>query len=435
MLDFQNDELKRLHVQGPYRDDQLAAIARALDEHRTLQLSPLDSGLYPASSVTNAGASGYGDVWVRDNVFVALALWESGRPDAAAAVGKALLAFYHKYRHRLVAAIDAAGPPDVSNRPHVRFNGQTLDEIPGKRWAHAQNDALGYCLWLCARLIQRGILPAQPEFVDTMASLARYFAAIRYWEDEDSGHWEETRKVSASSVGVVVAGLRAWTALLADAPVAAAAHMSGAELLASAHDSIEKGLSALSSILPGECAQLSPRQNRRYDAALLFLLYPLEEIGDAIGDLVLHDAHRYLQGPIGIRRYLGDSYWAPDYDTRVSAMDRTRDYSDDMQSRDRLLEHIGDEAQWCIFDPLLSAYYGRRYGAAGIPAHRDAQAWHFNRALAQVTSDWRCPELYYKRKGEFVANPHSPLLWTQANLLLALTAMRATARRASAERA
>ena len=35
-----------------------------------------------------------------------------------------------------------------------------------------------------------------------------YFQAIRYWQDEDSGHWEERRKIEASSIGAVVAGLR-----------------------------------------------------------------------------------------------------------------------------------------------------------------------------------------------------------------------------------
>ena len=49
----------------------------------------------------------------------------------------------------------------------------------------------------------------------------------------------------------------------------------------------------------------------------------------------------------------GDSYWAPDYDSRLSEADRTRDYSEDIESRNRLLERPGDEAQWCIFDLLI----------------------------------------------------------------------------------
>ncbi len=40
-----------------------------------------------------------------------------------------------------------------------------------------------------------------------LSRFARYFAAVAYCKDEDSGHWEEQRKISASSIGVVVRAL------------------------------------------------------------------------------------------------------------------------------------------------------------------------------------------------------------------------------------
>ena len=135
------------------------------------------------------------------------------------------------------------------------------------------------------------------------------------------------------------------------------------------------------------------------------------------------------KGGIGIRRYPGDSYWAPDYDSRLSPTDRTRDYSEDIASRNRLLEQPGDEAQWCIFDPLISAFHGRRYLSTGAQADLAAQTLYFNRSIAQITPAWRCPELYFKQLGRFVANPHAPLLWTQANLQRALIALQASAGR------
>lgn len=125
-------------------------------------------------------------------------------------------------------------------------------------------------------------------------------------------------------------------------------------------------------------------------------------------------------------RYLGDSYWAPDYEARLSEMDRTRDFSDDLSARDALLSKIGNEAQWCLFDPILSAYFGRRYLGSHSVADRERQLFHFNRSLAQITDDWRCAELYYLRQGEYAINPHVPLQWTQANLLLAVDSLRAT---------
>ncbi len=48
---------------------------------------------------------------------------------------------------------------------------------------------------------------------ELLALFALYFERIRFWEDEDSGHWEERRKVGASSIGTVLAGLRAYGTL------------------------------------------------------------------------------------------------------------------------------------------------------------------------------------------------------------------------------
>ena len=86
----------------------------------------------------------------------------------------------------------------------------------------------------------------------------------------------------------------------------------------------------------------------------------------------------------------------------------------------------GDEAQWCLFDPIASAYYGRRSRETSSVADRERQVFHFNRSLAQITDDWCCAELYYLRQSEDVANPHVPLQWTQANLIVAIDALRAT---------
>src|SRR5262249_47416559 len=96
---------------------------------------------------------------------------------------------------------------DVMERPHVRFNGDTLEEV-SQKWAHAQNDALGYALWMTFRLANEGSLPLTPAGRDVWARFPLYFEVIEYWTDPDSGHWEEARKVESSSIGAVVAGLR-----------------------------------------------------------------------------------------------------------------------------------------------------------------------------------------------------------------------------------
>lgn len=421
---FHNGALQSLHRAQRYALSEIDAIDSALSAHGTLAFSALPTGLYAASP--GAVASGYDNVWVRDNVYVAFAQWEAGRRAEAVAAARAMLRFYDGQRARFDAFIDGgADRADVMQRPHVRFNGLTLAENATERWAHAQNDALGYFLWLCARLAMADPAAFEPADGQTLARLVRYLSAIEFWRDEDSGHWEETRKISASSIGVVVAGLTEWRLLLERRLPVTAALDSDALTLASGL--IASGRQALDAILPAECIQLTTTQNRRYDAALIPLLYPLSIVDGAMADLILHDVETYLAGPIGIRRYLHDSYWAPDYDTRLAASDRTRDYSDDLEVRDALLDDIGEEAQWCIFDALISACYGQRVLQSGRDADRASQARYFNRALAQITADWQCPELYYRRGQELVANPHTPLQWTQANLQLALGVMRATA--------
>ncbi len=306
-LVFHNAALAALRVDGTDRADQVESIAVALQEHGVLAVTPLTTGLYPASSATDLGASGYGRVWVRDNVYVALALLESGRPQAAAAVAKALMAFYSKHRHRLLASPSDATPRGLANRPHVRFDGESLEEIGGEVWPHAQNDALGYCLWLCARLARRQVIELGAGDLDTLALLANYLGKLPYWDDEDSGHWEETRKRSASSIGVVVAGLQEWAELLEEQSDDTVAGTSRTAVIDVAIDAAGAGLEALAGILPAECTQPSPLQHRRYDAALLCLLYPLDVVRGEMADRILSDVRQHLQGEIGIRRYPGDS--------------------------------------------------------------------------------------------------------------------------------
>jgi hypothetical protein len=360
---FHNPGLETLSRDSRYTLDEVEAIAAALTERRTLHMTPLATGLYPASSATAGTSTGYHRVWVRDNVFVAHALAQTGRPDAAAAVARGLLTFYAKHRHRFQITGEADRGLPLA-RPHVRFDGERLEELPDELWPHAQNDALGYCLWLCARLARTGVLVLDDGQVDVLATIAQYFADLRYWDDEDSGHWEETRKRSASSIGVVAAGLQEWLALLGEPSVTLG--LAGREALARrGAEALEAGLRALADILPSECIQASPLQRRRYDAALLFLVDPLGVVGGEMADRVVDDIRAHLQGAIGIRRYLGDSYWAPDYDTRLAPQDWARDFSEDIEVRNRLLPRIGEEAQWCLFDPILSVFHGQRFLATG----------------------------------------------------------------------
>ena len=422
----QNSGILALLAARRYQRDDIDRIENQLQRWGTLTMRPLASGLFPAAA-TATSVSGYGNVWVRDNIHVAYAHHLQGKSEVAALTVRVIFEFFWKHRQRFDAIIAGeADPNDAMLRPHVRFDGESLTELAHEPWPHAQNDALGYALWLCSLLLTAGTLKLDRPVVEMLRRFPRYFEAIRYWEDEDSGHWEETRKRSASSIGTVVAGLEALVALARDPAGALRTAGFDPSIIELASGLAHQGRVALLGILPRECVQLSLRKNRRYDAALLFLVHPLNVVAAPLADLIIADVDRYLSGPHGIRRYLGDSYWAPDYDQRMPEQELTRDYSNDVAMRDTLLERIGDEAQWCIFDPVLSAYFGRCYRETRGQEYLDRQVHHFERALAQITADWRCPELYYSKQGTYVPNPHTPLLWTQANLLTALSAMKAS---------
>lgn len=421
----------RKRIKTHYSSLDIHEIRAFLDCHDSLNFKPLSTGLFPAAGIGPASAaqSGYGNVWVRDNVYVALAHEISGMTGTACAVIEALASFFRKYRERFETIIEQRADPGVPmNRPQVRFDGLNLAENQ-TRWSHAQNDALGYFLWMYCRLAKGGYLTPNTGL---LALFALYFEAIRYWEDEDSGHWEERRKVEASSIGVVVAGLRAFRDLLVKGGTSPAYRSGHREVTPDDLDRlIALGSQALDAILPAECVQSDPRKHRRYDSALLFLVYPLEVVDDAMGQRIVADVLEQLAGDYGIRRYLRDSYWTADYKDKCAPEKLTIDVSENQEERDALAQP-GEEAQWCIFDPIVSSIAGRRYLRTGDPAELERQIHHLNRSLGQLTSaDYPnggllCPEAYYLQHGRYVPNDHVPLLWTQANLSLALSAMEAS---------
>ena len=420
--------------QDSYRADDVRAITRHLTESGTFQFPTLPNGLFSAAIAHSEDQeyTGYQNVWVRDNIHIAHQFHVLGQHAAAVAVVSAITKFLHTQRNKLRDIITGkADPRDVMRRPHIRFDGAKLVELPEK-WAHAQNDAIGYWLWLSSKLAQAGHWQPTGDDIKLFSNFVEYLAAIRFWEDEDSGHWEEARKVEASSVGVATAGLTAvrdYFVTMASAQMPLGATKSFVDQTCRrAETLIEHGRAALQAILPSECVQDDPAKRRRYDAALLFLIYPVRIVTDEQADVIVSDVAEHLQGPHGIRRYLGDSYWCANYKALLDPANRTADVSDDMTARDRLLQP-GGEAQWCIFDPILSVIHGQRFQSTGDPERLRLQTQHLNRSLRQLTGEGtlfpplRCPESYYLENDRWGPNDITPLLWTQANLRLALHVM------------
>lgn len=401
--------------------DQLISF---LDSQGTFSFPALDNGLFPAAIAHES--TGYQSIWVRDNIHIAHALYTVGNGEAAGKAMTTLTEYFIKHRDRFDEIISGKyQATEIMKRPHIRFDGNTLSEIDEK-WAHAQNDALGYYVWLYSLLMLHGKLTPTRESLELLAAFVRYFEKICFWEDADSGHWEEARKIEASSIGTVVAGLSMlkrfldqsnnWTQFTyGKNPVS----------VTFINELIQQGQSALSAILPAECNQSNPLLSRKYDSALLFLIFPLGIVQKEMAEAIMEDVRTHLMGEHGIRRYVGDSYWCADYKDVLSEDDRTSDFSDNQENRDKLLKP-NQEAQWCIFDSILSVIYGQRFLKSGDIEDSQKQRMHLDRSLNQLTTHessfgaYRCPESYFLEKGKYIPNDITPLLWTQANLMMAL---------------
>ena len=415
------DGLLRHLIAGKYTAESLGKIKEVLTSYASHRIVPVANGLFAASS-SQAGHSvtGYQNVWIRDNVMVANSFRLRGDLQTAVACAQGLTRFFETQLPRFREIIKDPNrvlKEDPNRRPHIRFTAQTLAEVPGM-WPHAQNDALGHALWFRLVLANTGALPLSSSDAEVYSVFPVYFGAIEYWRDRDSGAWEEGRKINNSSVGAVVAGLEELLSYQNSAAPAAKKvfKQSGKEKL---QRLIAKGRERLQKTLPFE----SPPE-RLVDSALLLLIHPLEVVREsATQDAILNLVQARLKGEVGIKRYAGDSYFCQDYDEWFPPEEMSSDFSERLDFRDAHLQP-NCEAQWCLFDPLLSIIYGQRYLAdrSDLESFRK-QVHYFNRSLAQVTATGQCPELYFLKNGRYIVNAHTPLAWTQANQALALRLM------------
>lgn len=425
----------------------------------------------------------YDAVWLRDSLWAYLSLEADPktRPDAGKLL-RALLSYMSSQPQlarfeaiianpKLLATANA--PMEV---PHIRFNGadpnfaDVLENGAPQRWNHKQNDALGLFFDLFLRAIQCREIEVSALDQSARALLVlmpAYFHAIRFWEMEDAGAWEEIERINSSSIGLVTSGLERLVSLVDPvakqtyhknfaAIIAAEAKRKGfvakldpkiiAAMVSNGYERVRKQIKA------GGESPLYPPNSMRYrkaDAALLVLLYPAELKELSVAErLSIVDAISPLIGNYGIKRYEGDSYqsgnfWFQAPPTGDGAPGKTDDTSSAKDFAERGSKLLKDsEAEW-FFDSWLSLVYGRLYAQTKNETHRDLQLKHFNRALAQITggtkeqpmlgADGRpvpilaLPESYnaiVQETERFAApSPITPLNWAKACLSLALAAL------------
>ncbi|MDJ0903961.1 MAG: glycoside hydrolase family 15 protein [Xenococcus sp. MO_188.B8] len=431
MLQDKNQRLLKLLKIKYNKPREINKICNFLEEQGTFNDYRLKNDLFQAAMLEEeAEYTGYSSIWVRDNIYVAYSYYLIGQTDVAKKNVRTLMTYFQKHKQRFEAIIEGkVNPSEIMQRPHIRFDGHNLEEID-QEWNHAQNDALGYFLWFYCKLARDNKIKPDQNDLETLALFPHYFKSIAYWQDEDSGHWEEDRKIEASSIGVVVAGLKELKKLLQTNNDYASDKYKGKSVtIGFLKDLINRGTSSLNNILPFECRQAAPKQ-RRYDAALLFLIYPLQVVEGEMADQILNDVIENLQGDYGIRRYLGDSFWCRDYKDIPEEIRTTISSEREQWFKENDRELIlGEEAQWCIFDPIVSAIFGLKFQETGQQEYLEQQIHYLNRSLGQLTGrdcqfgEFKCPELYYLQHDQYVPGDATPLLWTQANLRIALKKM------------
>jgi len=422
--------------------EELKEVQAMLKEHGTLDCSRAKckdpktgqpTGPFSASAANakgdHTGSSMFGS-WLRDNCIIAYGLFLTdpegqGCEDAKACITSiaTFLLTHEAYRMELVIGghKDVTGTDEKTwmDRPHIRFIGETgLEDT--KWYNHKQNDALGYFLWTRLQLALAEKMPMTGEHLKLVGQLFDYLRTIQCWDDFDAGHWEEHSAQHASSLGPCLAAVKAFKTLIAKEGYLAPCKADTLDLLE------QKIGASLKEILPNEV--IRPVENAKdADSALIFLCYPLEIVDDEIGAKIMERLQSCV-GHIAMCRYRKDSYWCKDYKDKIGD-DPTKHFTDEeLKERDALLKP-GEEAQWCLFDPMVSAYYGKLYQKSKKPEHLAAQQLFLSRALAAITGDdcefgaWMCCEAYYLHGDTWKPNDNTPLVWTQIDLSMALHEM------------
>lgn len=424
--------------------EQPEEVREFLEEYHALDFRQYATGLFPACELSPevAMATGMDKAWLRDNAHIAHAHLEAGDLETAGRVGLSMLQILKNNSDRISGINDGSiDTLDRTQRITVRVVGDSLENDTEPR---VQNDSVGYALWFIGRCVEEGALsdPTQ-EDLEILASTVQYLQTVEYWQDPEEGHWEEDMRIQASSIGVAVAGIQATKQVFDSAGYD---HGLDIETL------MQKGRDVIDDFIRRGIASISPNLKepiklaeyefddsvRQVDASMLFLVEPLNILTDEQKEIIVSAIETTLKGDIGFNRYEGDTYYGLGQSDTLSPDEITRNGGDELINRrnENALwnAYTGKEAQWTLFDSVLSTYYGKKYLAHHNPKDREQQLHYLNRTMAQFVQepDGRLilPELFYMHNREvdnegrvreiWTPNEHRPLLWSQANLMQAL---------------
>jgi phosphorylase kinase alpha/beta subunit len=296
--------------------------------------------------------------WIRDCIYATLGFEATQNYREVVRAYQALLDVFKKHEYKIDWAI-VDKPVHKWQYIHARFCPETFNEFE-EDWGNKQNDSIGAFLFKVGDLESKGIkVIRNSDDLRILQKLVYYLNSIQYWQDPDSGMWEENEEIHASSVGACVAGLKKISKIV-DVPYVL----------------IRKGEETLNQLLPRES------DSKDTDLALLSLIYPYNVVSEEQKTQILANVEEKLVRQRGLIRYAEDKYF-----------------------------HKGGEAEWTFGFPWLSIIYKQLN-------RPDKAALYMRKTLEVVNKEGELPELYYANTD--VHNENTPLGWGQSLLVVAM---------------
>jgi GH15 family glucan-1,4-alpha-glucosidase len=245
-----------------------------MDDLAVLQSLQLDNGLFLA-----APNCGHEKIMIRDNIYVAEAFEALEDWTTVRRIYWSLLNLLHRNSWKIDWALWQRPQWGLELlHPHYPPPG----DVPSESWGFRQNDAIGLLLYKLAVLEKAGtgLLRSHAD-LHLLQKLVWYLHRLEYWQDADSGTWEEVAEVHASSIGACLRAVQELDGLV---------HIPDGMR--------EHGWEALHRLLPRESTA------KGCDLAQLALIYPLgfREPG------LVEQVEEELLRTHGVIRYADDGY-------------------------------------------------------------------------------------------------------------------------------
>ncbi len=219
----------------------------------------------------------YNRVWIRDNVYVALAFVQAGQLHEAADMYGQLCKMINNFEP-LLDQTEYPTQDDQLLPARFSIDGQRINE----KWSNRQYDAIGLLLFGLGQLNYLDPTLVNKEQRRIAQKLINYLQTCRYWQDPDNGMWEnEEEELHSSSLAACICGIQM---------VSDFCNFDKAAL--------EKAKANLEAQLPAESA------TRPVDMSELSLIWPY---GYKRQDIVDHVESQLLK-QYGVIRYEGDVY-------------------------------------------------------------------------------------------------------------------------------